>query len=242
MRLTQAQAADRAGVSQGYWSFLERGGGGVASLETLAACAAAVGTQLAAFLEAVPGADMPRDLEHLRRQQLVIAIAGGGGWIARPERPIDPVARRSRSIDVELERAVGREIAVVEIEDLFADGGAAMRGLADKVAAVRREVGVFAIVSGLLILRSTGRNRGLVREFPDLFAARFPGSSKAWLAALRDPTLAMPREDGFLWSSVDGTRLFAARFRQPQPARPLTRARTAGSSRGPEPEAPIART
>ena len=82
VRLTQAQASDRAGVSQPFWSRLERGGAGTASIETLAACAAAVGAQLAAFLEAVPGADLPRDMEHLRRQQLVIAIARGGGWIA----------------------------------------------------------------------------------------------------------------------------------------------------------------
>jgi transcriptional regulator with XRE-family HTH domain len=212
MRLTQVQAADRAGVSQGYWSVLERGGGGVASLETLAACAAAVGTQLAAFVEAVPGADLPRDMEHLRRQQLVIAIARDGGWTARPERPIDPGARRSRSIDVELERAARREIAVVEIVDLLTDGGEAMRGLADKVSAVRREVGASWNVSGLLILRSTARNRNVIREFAEVFAARFPASSPAWLAALGNPERRMPSEDGLGWSSVDGTRLLASRL------------------------------
>jgi transcriptional regulator with XRE-family HTH domain len=215
MRLTQVQAADRAGVSQGYWRVLERGGGGVASLETLAACAAAVDTQLAAFLEAVPGADLPRDMEHLRRQQLVIAIARDGGWTARPERPIDPGARRSRSIDVELERAARREIAVVEIVDLLTDGGEAMRGLADKVSAVRREVGASWNVSGLLILRSTARNRNVIREFAELFAARFPASSPAWLAALGNPERRMPSEDGLGWSSVDGTRLLASRLVNP---------------------------
>jgi transcriptional regulator with XRE-family HTH domain len=213
MRLTQAQAAGRAGVSQGYWSFVERGGGGFASLETLAAFAAAVGTQLAAFLEAVPGADLPRDMEHLRRQQLVIATAREGGWTARPERSIDSGARRSRSIDVELERVARREIAVIEIEDLLTDGGAAMRNLADKVASVRREVGVAWTVSGLLVLRSTTRNRGLVREFSSLFEARFPASSGGWLVALRDLARSMPIADGLVWSSVDGTRLFGARLR-----------------------------
>jgi transcriptional regulator with XRE-family HTH domain len=214
MRLTQAEAADRAGVSQGFWSLLERGGAAIASLETLAACAAAVGTQLAAFVEAVPGADLPRDMEHLRRQQLVTVIARGGGWTARPERPIDPMARRSRSIDVELERFVRLEIAVVEIVDLLTDGGEAMRGLADKVAAVRREVGANWNVSGLLILRSTTRNRGVVREFADLFAARFPASSAAWLSAIRDSSRLMPNADGLAWSSADGSRLVAARTGQ----------------------------
>lgn len=211
-RITQVEAAHRAGVSQPFWSRLERGAARSPSLETLASCAAAVDTQLAAFLEAVPGADLPRDIEHLRRQQLTVAIARGGGWTARPERPIDPHARRSRSIDVELERAVRREVAVVEIIDLLTDGGDAMRGLADKVAAVRRDVENGWTVAGLLILRSTTRNRALVGEFADLLIARFPASSGAWLAALRDPARPMPKADGLVWSSVDGRRLFAVRL------------------------------
>lgn len=210
--LTQADAAERAGVSQAFWSLVERGAGTMTSLETLAACAAAVGAQLAAFLEATPGADLPRDLEHLRRQQLLITTARPGGWSARPERAIDPSARRSRSIDVELERARSREIAVVEIEDLLTDGGDAMRGLADKVAAVRRDLDADWTVRGLLILRATSRNRALIRELHDLVEARFPASSDAWLLALRDPTRKLPSGDGFLWSSVDGTRLFPARL------------------------------
>jgi transcriptional regulator with XRE-family HTH domain len=210
--VTQAQAADRAGVSQPFWSRLERGGAAHASLETLATCAAAVGTELAAFLQATPGADLPRDIEHLRRQQLVVALAVGGGWTARPERAIDPAARRSRSIDVELERAARREIAVVEIVDLLADGGDAMRGLADKEAAVRRDVGPGWSVAGLLVLRSTTRNRATVRELGDLLAARFPARSAAWLASLRDRSRPMPRADGLLWASSDGAHMFAARL------------------------------
>lgn len=209
--LKQADAGSRAGVSQAFWSVVERGRGSSASLETLSAMAAAVDTQLAAFLEATPGADLPRDIEHLRRQQLVISTAKRGGWTARPERPIDPSVRRSRSIDVELERLARREMAVVEIEDLLADGGDAMRRLADKVAAVRREAPA-ATVHGLLILRATTRNRALVRQLRDLFETRFPASSDAWLLALRDPQHGMPTSDGFAWSSVDGNRLFAARI------------------------------
>jgi transcriptional regulator with XRE-family HTH domain len=211
--MTQAHAAARAGLSQPFWSRLERGAVATVSLETLACCAAGVGTELAAFLQAAPGADLPRDIEHLRRQQLVIAIARGGGWTARPERPIDSNARRSRSIDVELERAMRREIAVVEIVDLLADGGDAMRGLADKIAAVRRTAPADWSVAGLLVLRRTTRNRATVRDLADLFGTRFPASSTAWLAALRRPDRAMPSADGLAWSSVDGRRLSAARLR-----------------------------
>ena len=87
-----------------------------------------------------------------------------------------------------------------------------MRGLADKVAAVRRDAGAGWSASGLLVLRSTNRNRGLVEEFADLFAARFPASSAAWLAALGDHARAMPAADGLAWSSVSCDRLFATRL------------------------------
>ena len=133
--------------------------------------------------------------------------------MARPERPIDPLARRSRSIDVELARAARREIAVIEIVDLLADGGDAMRGLADKVAAVRREAPEGSVVAGLLVLRATARNRRTLRDMPDLFAARFPASSVGWLAALSDPARPMPTADGLAWTDARGERLRAARIR-----------------------------
>ena len=71
--MTQAEAADRARISQARWSELERGLGANAPIEVWALVAAAVGVQLAAFLEQVSGAGLPRDMEHLRRQSAVIA-------------------------------------------------------------------------------------------------------------------------------------------------------------------------
>ncbi len=217
LRLTQSEAADRAGVSQPFWSRVERGQGTVASLETLSACAAAVGSQLAAFIEAQPGAQLPRDIEHLRRQELVLRIAASGGWTARPERPIDPTAERSRSIDLLLERAGEgrRELAVIEIEDWLADLGAVQRGLEDKVAAIRREEPAPG-VAGLLIVRATARNRAVLAELEGLMTARFPASSSAWLAALADAARPMPVADGWLWSSIGGDRLIIPRLRRAQ--------------------------
>jgi transcriptional regulator with XRE-family HTH domain len=212
LRLTQAQAGRRASISQSAWSRIERGTSAAASLETLAACAAAVESQLAAFIEARPGSTLPRDVEHLRRQELVIAIARAGGWAARPELPIDPGAIRSRSIDVDLVRRGGAEEVVVEIEDLLTDGGAALRNLADKVAAIRRAAASGTAVRGLVIVRATRRNRDTIGAFPAVFASRFPGSSAAWLRALTDPAALLPDEDGLLWSSARGDRLMAVRL------------------------------
>jgi hypothetical protein len=159
----------------------------------------------------MPGADLPRDIEHLRRQNLIVSIAKAGGWTAIPEARLD-AGRWSRSIDVLLGRATRREAAVVEIWDLLLDGGEAMRGLAGKVQAVRAQLDSRWQVQGLLLVRGTHRNRGLVRQLRDLFGATYPAPSSAWLRALTDSGTAMPGAGGFGWTSVDGTRLFAARL------------------------------
>jgi hypothetical protein len=53
----------------------------------------ACGVQLAAFLEALPGASLPHDIEHARRQQAVIAlarrVAGGRSRSGRSIRTLD---------------------------------------------------------------------------------------------------------------------------------------------------------
>jgi hypothetical protein len=128
------------------------------------------------------------------------------------ERPIDPDARRSRSIDVMLERVVRREIAVVEIVDLILDTGATFRGHSDKVHALRREAGPNWRVAGLLVVRGTIRNRGLVREIHAVVQTRYPARSVAWLAALRDADRPMPDADGFAWTGSRATALAPARL------------------------------
>jgi len=93
-----------------------------------------------------------------------------------------------------------------------------MRGLDDKVSAIRRALGTQSHDSleawragGIWLVRGTRRNRELVREFQDLFESKFAGSSIAWLAALEDPAAAMPTSAGLLWTDVKGTRLIAGR-------------------------------
>ena len=130
-----------------------------------------------------------------------------------PERSIDPNAPRSRSVDVLLERAVAREIAVVEIVDLITDAGAIFRGHADKLNAIRREADAEWAVAGLLVVRGTVRNRSLVRELRGVIEARYPASSIAWIAALRRPEAPMPRMDGIAWTGARNPAVRAARRR-----------------------------
>jgi transcriptional regulator with XRE-family HTH domain len=213
LRLSQREVAERAGVSQREVSRLELGQGANTNVDIWAAVGAALGLQLAAYFERAPGATRPDDLEHLRRQDLVIRTAAHGGWAGSPESLLLEEGRYPRSIDVLLRRPATREAAVVEVWDLITDGGAAMRGLEVKVRATRERLGPDWRVRGLLVVRGTQRNRRLVGELRALFAARYPASSAAWLRALSEPGAAMPDADGLAWTDVAGTRLIAARLR-----------------------------
>lgn len=211
MSLRQADVAERSGVSQAWVSRMERGLGRTASLETWASVAAAAGSQLASFLENLPGASRPRDYEHLKRQQTVLNVARGGGWTGRAEARIDAWPR-SRSIDVLLQRGASAEIAVAEIWDFFDDVGGSWRGLDGKIETIRREHPQ-SRVSGIFVVRATKRNRQLIEEFESMFRQRFPASSGAWLRALTT-SAPMPSEPGLLWTDVQGTRLIPTRLRR----------------------------
>lgn len=212
LRLTQREAAARAGIAQPHWSRIERGRQPRVALATLTACAGAVDTQLAAFIEAMPGADLPRDVEHLRRQALIVELSRRGGWTAHPEAVLPDDGPHPRSIDVLLERPATREAAVIEVWDLLLDVGAAIRGLEAKVTATRERLGVDWRAQGLLVVRRTQRNRALVRELSAMFAARYPASSAAWVGALTDRRRPIPAASGFVWTSVGGDRLIPARI------------------------------
>jgi transcriptional regulator with XRE-family HTH domain len=211
--MRQRDVAEHAGVSQPQVAKLERAGGSNTALAVWAACGAAVGLQLAAFFEATPGADLPRDIAHLRRQNLVVVTATPGGWSGEPEAALPGLGSRPQSIDVLLTREVRREAAVVEIWDLLLDGGEAMRSLEAKALAVQARLGPDWHVEGVLVVRGTHRNRRLIGELAALFAARYPASSHAWLRCLADPGSPMPRGSGFVWTDVNGTRLLASRLR-----------------------------
>ena len=221
---TQAEVGHAAGVSQTLVSALERGHGAGATIETWACLAAAVGEQFVGFLERAPGADRPRDMEHLRRQSALIELASAGGWSALPELAVDPGLTRGRSIDVALVRRATREAVVVEVWDWFDDVGAGLRSLDAKCAALATRFAGGSSdptrwhVRGLYVVRGTRRNRRLVDELRPLFAARFPASSISWLRTLAEPTHAMPASDGLLWTNRGGA-LAASRLGRHGPLR-----------------------
>lgn len=208
--LSQRAVAARCGVSQQRISELELGRGARAGLDTWSTVTAGIGEQLVAFIEKQPGSNLPRDIEHARRQSLVIETARDGGWVATPEARLVTHPDRPRSVDVLLRRREREEAAVVEVWNLLLDVGAALRGLDDKVAAVGAEASTDR-VAGLWVVRSTSRNRSVLAQLAPMIGSGFPADPRAWLRALRDPGAPMPVDPGLLWTDNGGTRLFAGR-------------------------------
>jgi transcriptional regulator with XRE-family HTH domain len=211
--MTQQQLGERVGVSRSAVSAIERGFGGGNTLDTWQRLAVALDIRLNIdlgrdFLEA------PIDAGHLRIQELVLRLgraAGYSGSFELATRPADP----ARSSDVGLRDDQRRRLTLVECWNTIGDVGAAARSSSRKIA----EAEAFATavggerphrVSGCWVVRATARNRELVRRYPEVFAARFPGSSLGWVRALTlgtDP----PDQPGLVWCDVSATRLFAWR-------------------------------
>jgi transcriptional regulator with XRE-family HTH domain len=225
--LTQAAAARRAGMSQATWSALETDGDARYTMLTWDRAAHAVGTRLSAYLPETSAADGPRDAVQLRAQELIIRTSLPGGWGGLPEEQIDSEPSRSRVADVILYRPIQgpREYALMEVIDWFDDVGAPTRAWHRRLAAVERYAiarmrgdGPVPRIGGCWVIRATRRNRQLIGEHRHFFRARFPGSGRAWLAALTDPTSPMPGEHALLWVSVKGERIYPARLSQAKPA------------------------
>ena len=213
--MTQAQAAYRAGVSQARISHLERGHGRGASIETWAMVAAAVGEQFVGFLERAPGASLPRDIEHLRRQSALIAIAAPGGWSALPEFRLDQDARWSRSIDVALvRRATGRGGRRRDLELVRGRGRERCAGSTARWrrCAITLDPSVEWTVRGPVHrARHAAKSEARGRARADV---RGPVSGqRARLAQGADRSAQrLPDGDGLLWSDRTGTSLKASRL------------------------------
>jgi transcriptional regulator with XRE-family HTH domain len=216
---TQLEAAGKAGVSRTEWSTLELGRR-PATFWAVNRAAHALGSNLSAYLDQVSAADVPRDAVQLRNAELLIVTAKPGGWLSLPEAQLDSDARKSRWVDVLLERRhrhAPTEYCACEIWDWLADVGSATRDFVRRLQALDR-YGVARMqgddpvprVSGFWLLRATKRNRELVAQHQNFFHDRFPGSGRAWLAALADPAAPMPDQPALLWVSVRGDRLFAS--------------------------------
>jgi hypothetical protein len=147
-------------------------------------------------------------------QELVLRTgraAGYRGTFELATRPAEPW----RSADVGLRDDRRRRLVLVECWNTIGDVGAAARSSTRKLAEAYELSVAFwgtepAYVGSVWVVRASRRNRALVVRYPELFAVRFPGSSRGWLSALTSGTQPPP-ETGLIWSDLRATRLFAWR-------------------------------
>lgn len=212
-RLTQEQLGDRVGLGQATISRAERGHGGGLTMDAWQRIALAVDRPLVVTFQRDTTGETA-DAGHLVIQELVLRLgrpAGYAGSFELPTRPAEPW----RSADVGLRNDAARRLVLVECWNTIGDIGAAARSSerkrADAEALAAARWGEKPATVGIVwVVRATARNRALVARYPEVFAARFPGSSAGWVRALTEGA-APPDEAGLVWCDVAATRLFAWR-------------------------------
>lgn len=212
---TQRELGRRAEMSQQTISQMERGDGATLSL----AAWKRVSIVLDLPLDLRVGRDAleaPADAGHLAVQELILRLGRVSGYLRTFElrtRSSDPM----RSTDVGLVSHEHRRLVRVECVNSFGDIGAAVRSSDRKHdeaegLAIALGHGRPYTVHSCWVVRNTRRNREIVARYPEIFASRFPGSSRAWVSALTAGT-APPIEPGLVWCDLKATRLFDWRRR-----------------------------
>ena len=214
-RLTQRQLGERVGLSQAAISRAERGHGGGLTMDAWQRIGLAVDRPLVVTLQRDTAGETA-DAGHLAIQELVLRLGREAGYAASFEIPTRP-AEPWRSADVGLRNESARRLILVECWNTIGDVGAAARASERKRAdagalAAARWGEEPATVGVVWVVRASARNRALLARYPEVFAVRFPGSSRGWIQALTDST-PPPAEPGIVWSDVTGTRIFAWRRR-----------------------------
>jgi len=216
-RLTQVQLGVKCGLSQSTISDAEIGHGGALSLTAWQRIAIVLDLPLD-FSLGRDALEEPVDAGHLAIQELVLRLARATGRRRRFEltsKPTDPW----RSTDVGLIDDEQRSLILVECVNAFGNVNASIRSSDRK----RGEADGLAIALGrgapyevrtCWIVRATRRNRQLISTYPELFANRFGGSSRAWVETLTRGT-AVPDEPGLVWCDIQATRLFEWRASVP---------------------------
>ncbi len=209
---TQAELGRRAGIGRMVVSRAERGVSRL-DVEALERIGLAFGRRLTVTFGRDP-IDGPADAGHLALQELVLRLGRQAGYrtgFELPTKPADPW----RSADVALRDDRSRRLVIAECWNTIGDIGAAARSSMRKLAEAEDvAVGWWGTdpssVHVVWVVRATARNRRLVATYPEVFAARLPGSSATWVRALRHGT-PPPVEPGLVWCDVSATRIVAWR-------------------------------
>jgi DNA-binding XRE family transcriptional regulator len=213
---TQRTLGAKVGPAHHTVGLAERGHGGNLSMDTWQRIGLALDRPLIVGLARDPHEE-PADAGHLRIQELVLRLGRATGRATTfelPTRPSNPTA----SADVGLGDTRHRTLILVECWNTIGDIGGAARSTtrkvaeAEQLAVLRGDDGEAWRVTSVWVVRATRRNRDLVRRYPEVFAARLPGSAAAWVRALTG-SAEPPESPGLVWCDVASTRLFAWRRR-----------------------------
>ena len=202
-------------MSRSTISSLELGKGAFLSLDVWQRTFLALGRELRLDTSRDP-LEEPADAGHLGIQELILRLArrmGRHGMFELATKPTEAW----RSTDVGMRDDRHRVLMQIECWNTIGDIGAATRATARKVAEAEQLATVIGgekayRVASCWVVRATIRNRGLVSRYPEVFAARFPGSSVGWTRALTSGG-PPPNEPGLVWADANGTRLYPLRRR-----------------------------
>jgi transcriptional regulator with XRE-family HTH domain len=222
-RMTQAQLGERIGLARSTVGAIERGLGGGHTLDAWQRIALAVERPLRI--------ELSRDVREEPGRRRAPRDPGAGhpggrtGRLASDVRAADPPINPAHSTDVGVRDDRARGLILVECWNTIGDVGAAVRstirkraeaeGLAAAIGGGRStmggdEPGESYAVATVWVVRATRRNQDLVARYPELFASRFTGSSRAWVQALTSGS-APPADLGLVWCDVRATRLYGWR-------------------------------
>lgn len=199
-QLTQAALGELVDRSQSEVSYLERGYGGRATLETWISFGIALERPVAIGFSRDVIAPL-NDAGHLEAQELVLRLATAGGWRGS----FEVQSEGSHSMDLVLERGSSR--VLVELWNRLDDLGAAVRSSDRKLTAAAPGTGL------LWLLVDTAANRAIVRRFPAIFRSRFPASSAGWVRAVANTEPMPPNEPGIAWVDIRAGALRTMRTR-----------------------------
>jgi len=209
-RWIQAQLAQQVGVVQSPVSDLERVKGSTLPIELWLRVFRVLDRDLR-FDVSRDHLEETVDAGHLGMQELVLRLARLSGRLGNFELATKP-AEPWRSTDTGIRDDGHRTLILVECWNTIGDIGAAARSTTRKVAEAKQ----LAVALGgerpfrvptCWVVRATIRNRALVRRYPEVFAARFPGSSVGWVQALTTGSLP-PNQPGLVWCDIAATRVF----------------------------------
>jgi transcriptional regulator with XRE-family HTH domain len=210
-RLTQERLGERAGIRRTRIGELERGVGASAPLELWVRLGKAIGRPLAVgFSRDLSLPPEPADAGHLGGQEVLLRLARAAGRTGFFELQT-PAA--SGVVDVGIRDDRQHVLILIEVWNRLTDLGAASRSTNWKVAEVAASLlpPSYRVASCWLLVDNVV-NRAIVRRFPEIIRARFPGSSARWVRALVDGA-EPPTEPGIAWVDARTGRISELRLR-----------------------------